>query len=206
MTAWHSTSTCASPPAPRHSPDHRERTRPAVSNRCCRRMTVGGFDLACFAPTFACEDTTGTVGSVCSQAAGQYVCPVGTTCCGDDCCGQGDQCYQNKCYPGLGQICGNVACRPDEFCDPFTVTCLPSCGGPGSTLACLATEQCCRAIEKCCASNQVCGVTDCEAPVICAPNEVNLRNECCLKSAVCGDECCSPRTYCNPCTLQYVVP
>ena len=191
-----------------HSPDP-SRACPAcgIPNRCCRQADgSGGFDLACFAPTFACEDTTGTVGSVCSQAAGQYVCPVGTICCGDDCCGQGDQCYQNKCWPGLGQICGNVACRPDEFCDPFTVTCVPSCGGTGSTLACLATEQCCRAIEKCCASNQVCGVTDCEAPVICAPNEVNLRNECCLNSAVCGDECCSPGTYCNPCTLQCVVP
>lgn len=193
-----------------HSPDP-SRACPACGapTRCCRQDDgSGGFDLACFFVGLACEDTTGTVGSLCGQTPNQYVCAVGSTCCGDGCCGAGDTCYQNKCYPGTGQICGNVVCRfGEEICDFNTNTCQPTCGGTNTTLVCLANELCCEAIEKCCAPSQACGVTDCEAPVICAPNEVRLQNECCLESAVCGDECCTPGvTYCNPCTLQCVYP
>jgi hypothetical protein len=150
---------------------------------CCPHLICGDGDVCCKDTNETCVDD--------SDCCADNVCRPNPTGLGNRCLPPGDvgaECIDDSdCAGGLacglkahicGEPCGNDICRPDQFCDAYTLECTETCLSEGSD---------CEVIADCCAG------------LVCAPDQsLGQVNEtycvqCLPLASLCFDnrQCCS---------------
>jgi hypothetical protein len=131
----------------------------------------------------------------CVPAAGG--CPVGTTTCGDTCCGAGQTCVDGQCLCPAGgctepgqTVCNGTCCSYPQLCDGF------QCCTPLTQDQCPPYPSCGQIYDPC--SGRVIDCNTCSFGEVCSPEGQCVPG--CATDADCG-ECalCNPLTnICQP--------
>ncbi len=151
---------------------------PTCSIPQCRMGSDCGFGERCedgLCVQNACgEDGSCPSGQVCDEVANEciaecvddascgsgLICELNTKLCRTGCrededCRVGERCGEgNVCELFLAQSCQDVRCEEDEFCDQFTLDCLPKCvDEPDQPTSCGEGERCDPASFRCTSIN-----------------------------------------------------
>jgi hypothetical protein len=149
---------------------------------CCPHLACDSDHVCCSPTNTSCMGDTDCCGSdVCRpnpSGLGNRCLPpgdVGAECIEDTDCMGGLACevLSGQC----GVICGLETCRPDQTCDPYTLTCL-GCLDEGSE--CLTIDDCC-------------------GKLVCAPDVLlgTAQETYCVQCLVNGAACSDPRQCCG---------